>query len=197
MKKLILVFLLVFTATFAAVAEQQVGLYQNAYFGKDFTIEAAQKNSKLSDVYIGVTAKDSKNAFIDVSGDDLDYFKQSLIQVRDKYLDWVKVAKENNVTEMSKEFGIKFPSVNIAWKGSKWWFSFRVKVNMSFLILDNGKMVAKWTPKVTSSSNQFIDETIYFVFESEDDFNNLISQLDYDTIMNKLLSTKKNEDLFN
>lgn len=76
--------------------------------------------------------------------------------IRDKYLSWVKIAKENNVTEMDKEFDIKFPTVSIAWRGSKWWFAFDRKITMSFLILDNGKMVAIWCPKVSASSNDLL-----------------------------------------
>lgn len=177
-------------------AEQVVGSFQNSFFGKEFKIEAAAKNDKLQSVYIGVEAKDSKTAFISVDGKDLELFKTALELVRDKYLDWVKVAKENNVTEMNKEFGIKFPSVSIAWAGTKWWFSFGNKINMKFIILKDGKMVASWAPKVTSSSNRYIDETIYFAFADEEDFNNLISQLNYQSILDQLLNTKKNEDLF-
>lgn len=58
-------------------------------------------------------------------------------------------------------------------------------------------MVALWAPEVTSSSNRYIDETIYFVFGSEDDFDSLISQLDGERILNELLRTKNNADLFN
>lgn len=177
-------------------AEQKVGSFQNSYFEKEYDIEAAAKNDKLQTVYIGVDAKDSKTAFISVDGKDLGLFKTSLELVRDKYLEWVKVAKENNVTEMNKEFGIKFPSVAIAWAGSKWWFAFGQKINMRFIILDSGKMVASWAPKVTSSSNRYINETIYFVFADEEDFNNLISQLNYQSILDQLQNTKKNEDLF-
>ena len=195
MKKLLFTFLLSF-GLLSMKAEQTVGEFSNSYFGQDFEIEASQKNDKLEEVYIGVNARDSKTAFIGVKGKELEEFKNSLIQLRDKYLEWVKVAKDNNVTEMNKEFGIKFPSVTIAWHGSKWWFSFGKKPNFKFIILDSGKMVASWVPKVVSSSNQYIDETIYFVFADEDDFNNLIDQLDYNTILGKLLKTKNNENLF-
>lgn len=57
-------------------------------------------------------------------------------------------------------------------------------------------MVASWAPKVTSSSNRYIDETIYFVFACEEDFDNLISQLNYQNILDQLLNTRSNEDLF-
>lgn len=188
--------LIVLALSLSINAEQVVGTYYSNYFEENFEIEAAQENNKLDVVYIGVSAKSSTNAVISVEGTDLDIFKASLELVRDKYLEWVKIAKENNVTEMNKDFGVNFPKVNIAWHGSKWWFSFGHKVNMSFLILERGKMVAVWSPKVVSSSNRYIDETIYFVFESEEDFSNLINQLDYNTILGKLMNAKKNEDLF-
>lgn len=92
--------------------------------------------------------------------------------------------------------GIKFPSVSIAWYGSKWWFAFSVSPNFRFIILDDGRMVASWAPKVTSSSNRYIDETIYFVFACKEDFDNLISQLNYQNILDQLLNTRSNEDLF-
>lgn len=195
MNKIFILFSMLILAC-SAYAEQTVGKYQNTYFGKEFEIEAAQKNDKLQTVYIGVEAKDAKSAFISVDGKDLELFKTSLELVKAKYLDWVKVAKENKVTEMDKEFDIKFPSVNIAWSGSKWWFSFGKKIKMRFLILDNGKMIAVWAPKVTSSSNRYIDEQIYFAFEGEEDFDSIISQLNYQAILDQLLTKKNNEDLF-
>ena len=145
MKKLLLLFSMLIL-TCSVYAEQTVGKYQNTYFGKEFEIEAAQKNDKLQSVYIGIEAKDAKYAFISVDGKDLELFKVALELVKAKYLDWMKVAKENNVTEMDKEFDIKFPSVSVAWSGSKWWFSFGQKIKMRFLILDSGKMIAVWAP---------------------------------------------------
>ena len=182
--------------TFSANAQQVVGSFTNSYWGKEFKIEASQKDGKLEYVYIGVEAKGSKTAFISVPGKNLELFKTSLELARDKYLEWVKIAKENNVTEMNKELGIKFPSVNVAWYGTKWWFSFGRIIDMEFLILNNGKMIASWLSKVSSSANQYIDETIYFIFADEADFNNLISQLEYQGILDQLLNTEKKQDLF-
>ena len=196
MKKFNTLIVSLFIFSISSKAEQTVGTFENAYFGKNFTIEASQKNNELETVYIEVEAKSSKSAFLSVDGNKLESFKTSLELVRDKYLSWVKIAKENNVTGMDKEFDIKFPTVSIAWRGSKWWFAFDRKIAMSFLILDNGKMVAIWCPKVSASSNEFIDETIYFVFECEEDFNSLLNQLNSQAILDKLLNTKNNEDLF-
>ncbi len=196
MKKVLftLCFLIVFIYS---NAEQTVGSYVNSYFSnKEYTIEAAQKNGKLQSVYIGIESDNSKSTFISVDGDDLELFKTALELSRDKFLEWVKIAKENNVTEMRKELGIKFPKVTIAWYGTKWWFSFGERINLKFVILDDGKMIATWSPKVTSSSNRYIDKQIYFVFADAEDFNSLISQLNPERILSELLNTKNNEELF-
>ena len=192
------IFLLLFIMLFAvcAKAQQTVGRYQNTYFGKEFEIEATQENDKIQKVFIGSESKDVMYAFSSLDGKDLELFKTALELVKAKYLNWVKVAKDNNVTEIDKEFDIKFPSVTIAWSGSKWWFSFGQRVKMRFLILDSGKMIAVWAPKVTSSSNRYIDEQIYFAFEGAEDFDSLISQLNYQAILDQLLNQKNNEDLF-
>ncbi|MBQ3605249.1 MAG: hypothetical protein II990_03240 [Muribaculaceae bacterium] len=195
MKKILLI-LIGIALGFSVDAEQVVGTYYCSYFEKDFEIQASQKNNKLETVYIEIDAKSSKEAFVSIDGKDLELFKTSLGLVRDKYTEWVKIAKENSVTKMYKDFGIKFPKVDIAWLGSKYWFSFNKTIDISFVILDSGNMVAMWCPKVVSSANRYIDETIYFVFEKEEDFDSLINQLDYNSILDKLLNTKKNEDLF-
>ena len=196
MKKLSILFVAFFIISISLKAQEEVGTYYNNYFKEEFTIEASQKNNKISDIYIEVSAKKSSQSFINIGGDDLETFKASLIALRDKYLSWVKIAKDNNVTEMNKEFDIKFPSVTVAWVGSKWWFDFNRKISMRFLILESGKMVAVWAPKVTASSNEYIDETIYFTFECEDDFNNLLDKLNSQVMLDILQNRQNKEDLF-
>lgn len=65
------------------------------------------------------------------------------------------------------------------------------------MILDDGQMVAAWAPIVTSSSNSYIDQQIYFAFADEKDFDDIINQLDGQRILNELLNTKNNSKLFN
>ena len=188
-------------ATMSMYAQQKVGEYTNSYVSKTFSIEAVEKNNKIEEVYIGIptdlgSRTYSRSAYIVVKGKDLELFKTALELVRDKFSEWKKVAKENNITEMSKEMGINFPKVTVAWHGTKWWFSFGNKINFRFLILDDEEMVAHWTSKVTSSSNRYIEEYIYFAFANEDDFNSIINQLDGQKILNELFKNKNKSELF-
>ena len=196
MKKIILVLCLL-TFILPIKAQQKVGEYTDSYVSKTFSIEAVEKNNKIEVVYIGIsTDHKSRPAYIVVKGEDLELFKTALELARDKFIEWKKVAKENNITEMSKEMGINFPKVTVAWRGTKWWFSFGNKINFRFLILDDGEMVAHWTSKVTSSSNRYIEEYIYFAFTSEEDFNGIINQLDGQRILNELFKNKNKSELF-
>lgn len=198
MKKIILVLCLL-TFILPIKAQQKVGEYTNSYFSKTFSIEAAEKNNKIENVYIGVQPDlDFRKAYISVEGEDLELFKNALELARDKFSEWKKIAKDNNITEMCKEMGIDFPEVAVAWLyGGEWEFSFDNKINLAFLILDGGQMVAAWAPIVTSSSNSYIDQKIYFVFADEKDFDDIINQLDSQRILNELLNTKNNSKLFN
>lgn len=83
-------------------AEQKTGRYHNSYFNTDFSIEGALIDDGISNVYIATEAKRSNRAFISVDGRELDAFKTSLQQARDKYLKWVDIAVDNKVTEMKK-----------------------------------------------------------------------------------------------
>ena len=196
MKKIILVlFLLTFVLHINAA--QKVGEYTNSYFSKTFSIYAGEENNKITSVYFGVqTDLDFRTAYISINGDKLDLFKNALELARDKFSEWKKVAKDNNITEMSKEMYIDFPEVTIGWYSTEWWFSFDNKINLSFLILDDGEMVAAWAPKVTDSLNHYIDQKIYFVFANEKDFDDIINQLDDQRILNELLKNKNRSDLF-
>ncbi len=194
-RQLILIVLLF--AAFTCRAQQKVGEFYNSCFKKNFYIESAEKDGKLQKIYIEVEAKRAKDASIVVSAENIESFKHSLCLVRDKYVEWRKVAVENNVTDVSKNFSVVFPRVSVAWLGSKWRFAFNQTVNMIFGILSDGSIVATWAPEVTASDNEYIDESIYFVFADASDFDNLIQWLDQDKIMEALMKTKKNEDLFN
>ena len=192
---LVVAFMAISTMTMSAA--QKVGEYTNSYFSKTFSIYAGEENDKITSVYFGVqTDLDFRTAYISVEGEDLELFKNALELAKDKFSEWKNVAKDNNIAEISKEMCIDFPEVTVGWYSTEWWFSFDNKINLVFLILDDGQMVAAWAPKVTASSNHYIDQKIYFVFADEKDFDGIINQLDGQRITNKLLKDKNKSDLF-
>lgn len=177
-------------------AQEQVTSYQNSYWNRAFSISANLKSGKIDKIFIEVMPDKAKIASIVIAGDDLYTFKSALTQTKEKYLEWKKIAIENKVTDMTKEFGIVFPLVTYGWFSSKWWFAFYNKLNMKFKILENGNMIATASPKISASSNKYIDEQIYFVFGDAQDFDNLINALNKEQIINTLTEKQSQEDLF-
>ena len=196
-KSIFAIFLCTFCIVNASFAEKNVGSYSLSYFNKQYDIEASEiKNGKFS-VYIQVNAeRDITRAMIEDKSDDLEEFVQFLLKMKEKYVEWSEVAKANNVTDMSKDMDFKSPSITICWSSSKWFFSFGHKLQPRFLILESGKMVASIYKKVTASSNQYIDEKIYWVFSDAKEIDDLVSQLDVEKIKAKLQETQNANDLF-
>lgn len=178
-------------------AQEVIDNYTMSYFNKKYDIEASMEKNGDFTVYIQVSAERvSTKANYMIKSSRLNEFKEALIFTRDKYSEWAKIAKENNVTDMTKSIDAKFPNIDIAWLGSKWFFSFSQKLSPTFMILKNGQIVVSFLNKNTASSNQYIDETTYWVFNDVKEFDEVIQKLDYDKIKGKLEKLENKADLF-
>lgn len=197
MKKL---FLLICTMALClnSLAEEKIGSYAMSYFnGKSFKIEASEpKNGKFS-LYIEVGGKHkSDNVMLGVESKDLESFKDALTQVRDKFLEWKKTAVENNVTDITKEFPVTFPKITIAWYGSKWWFAFNQRIKPTFFVFKDGTCAMVVYTKAVSSSNEYIDQEVYWVLREESEFNDIIGLLDENVIIEHFSTKETKADLF-
>ena len=179
-----------------AKAQEEVAKYSNSYFNKQYRVSASVKDGKIDFVSIGIEPSSAKIANLFMDGDKVDDFRRAIESVRDKYKEWCNIAKENNVTEMNKEFDITFPTVGFSWYSSKWYADFSQKLRLKFLIMKDGRMIVSHSPKLVSSANKYIDEQVYFVIGGEADFDSLIKALDTEAMLSHLLSKKKDEDLF-
>lgn len=196
MKKLFLV-LFAFCA-FSSFAQKKVADYYCGYFDRNFEISVTTENehsSIISGIYIEV-AGERKNETVTLNYEQPHKLLSSLKEVREKYAEWVKVAEDNNITEMTKEIPVNMPAVTVCWHGTKWFFAFNKRVNFNFMILDSGKKVIVMTKKVTASSNEYIEQEFYWVFQSVAELDEFIATLDYNKFMEKLNRKSSNSDLF-
>ncbi|MCY1660331.1 hypothetical protein [Chryseobacterium sp. SL1] len=197
MKKKFTIFTLLLLFSSMINAQEVIDNYTMSYFNKKYDIEASMEKNGDFTVYIQVSAERvSTKANYMIKSSRLNEFKEALIFTRDKYSEWAKIAKENNVTDMTKSIDAKFPNIDIAWLGSKWFFSFSQKLSPTFMILKNGQIVVSFLNKNTASSNQYIDETTYWVFNDVKEFDEVIQKLDYDKIKGKLEKLENKADLF-
>ena len=196
MKKTLFLILAVVVAT-VVQAQDKVGAYYNNYFDKEYSVDAGFDSKGVLSVFFNVEGN-SVNDEVDVniSGENISFFITSLQNAKQKYLEWISVAKANNVTKMSKDMDVSFPRVTIAWYGAKWWFAFRHKLQPRFMITESGKYLCVISDTVTASSNEYIDQKYYLVFQNEEDFDSLINAINPTVILEKLNNKQNVEDLF-
>ena len=97
---------------------------------------------------------------------------------------------------MVKEIPVDMPTVTVCWYISKWYFSFNKRLKFDFMILDSGKKIIVMNTKVTASSNEYIDQKFYWVFQSVTEMDEFIEKLDYPKFIEKLNTKSNNADLF-
>lgn len=62
------------------------------------------EDGQLGDLHIGV------NDYV-VEGMNVIQYRNALIQLRNKYAEWIRIASENDVKDLRKEVDIRFPNV--------------------------------------------------------------------------------------
>lgn len=193
----VFIFLFVFCTVYS-FAQTTVAEYHCDYFDKDYEISVTtEKNdpSTISGIYIEV-AGERKTETVTLIYKYPTLLLSSLKEVRNKYAEWVKVAEDNNITEMTKEIPVDMPTVTVGWYGTKWFFSFNKRLNFDFMILDSGKKVIVMSAKVTASSNEYIHQKFYWVFQSVTELDEFINKLNYPKFIEKLNENTNNENLF-
>ena len=179
-------------------AEDKIGSYSMSYFdGKQLNIKASEpKNGKFS-FYIYVHGKrEYDEVCFALKNENLNQFKTALSEVRDKFVEWEQTAKENNVTDIKKPFPVSFPKVDIAWKSSKWWFSFNKYMKPNFMVFKDGSCAMVVYLKVTASSNEYIDQEVYWVLQSKEEFDDILKVLDESLVIDHYNNKESATDLF-
>lgn len=179
--------------------QETVGTFNMEYFAEEGVkkIECTNPDANDFNVYIGAVGNHaSDEVYLRIKGNDLDNFKIAFIQLRDKFVEWATVARENNVTDMVKEFDISLPKMTVCWLSSKWWFSFNQRLTPKFLVLKDGKCAMVLSKKVNASSNEYIDQTLYFVLTSKEEFDDVLGLLDIQKMKDVFSKKESKEDLF-
>lgn len=179
-------------------AQGVVGSYNLSFFDKDFVVKTSSLKGKKYSIFFEVKGEQSSDVSINIDNKDLNKFKKSLINIRDKYQEWSNTATENNVTSMNKLMDIKMPLVSTMWHTpSKIYFSVRNDLNPVFSVQENGNHVVIIAKKVASSMNRYISETFYWVFSSTSEIDELLSLLDENKLKETAKGVSELNNLFN
>lgn len=177
MKKIFFILTLLLT-TLSAWSEITYRSYYNSIYGKEFPIKINASGDVLEEVWIGVSTEDETDAYIIVSGKDLEKFRGALKLVRDDLDNFKYAVRENNIGDAIRIIPDIFPKVDVCWIGTGLTMgtAFNEKIDMSLEVKDGHVCGAKWSEEIKDS--EIPNNFIWLCFNLDiQDFNNLIYQL--------------------
>lgn len=193
MKKSILA--LILGISFCANAQEKMDEYLIA--GKKYSIQVSFDRFHSFALWIEAQPLEGPNMTGGILIDSARHgnFISSLERAKAKYSEWVKTAKDNKVTDFSKEMVISCTVDGYFLYGREWHFTrdieliFRFRVmNQSYLIINTGVM--------KSSSNEYIDVDGFIMhFASESDISSFIKKVSMASIQ-EFKNKPKKADLF-
>lgn len=173
-------------------AQNTISEYVNSH-QESFKVNLIAKNEKPYRISLACESKGGDGE-IWIKPSDVEKFRAALSAVKSKFEEWNKIAKENNITQASKEMSIKFPKVEFVWGATTTFFAtdkfkamWGLKSPVEFVLC---------TAYVTASNNQFAEETFIISFYSIQDVQNLLDALSQEKI-DAAIKTTENSSLFN
>ena len=198
MKKIVFLLCVIFSCN--TFAEDKISEYYSSIWKETYRIEASQPKNGKFEFFIYCHSFDAihKKVGFSINSKDVEDFTSNLLSVKSKFLEWGKTAQQNNVDEYSKEFDIRFKSVDAFFLyGSEYKFAFNIRLKPKFMIIKGKPYAVFNSGKLVASSNRFMDvKGFSLVFSNADEFDEFIKALDVDNVLNKDSKEKQLDTLF-
>ena len=202
MKKIIIINIAILLT---AVAFGQKTISSFEILDKEFEFQATEPKDGKYDLYIYGYGLDKiyKKGGISIKYDKISKFVDALQFSKTKYKEWTNIAKENNVTDLSKTIEVEIPTVmGFFLTTSKFHFDFTANPYIKYLVSKNSsgnveyKLVI-FSSKLNASDNQYIEaDNFVYAFYSEEEINNFIKLFDKSLVDKTFSAQKTKNDLF-
>ena len=204
MKKYFIVLSLFFIFSVTYGQEQYVlGSYSCSYFNQDCSV--AYFTSPL-DVYLIqitsgtqiITRRSDLSMFFEVNNKNISNFYTALNDAKNKFAEWIKVAKNNNITDFEKTMDITFPNGNIVWKDqSRGYISFAVRPTPVFRVrYGQYRLELFFRREVTAAADESKNEQANWVFTSVGEVEELLKLLSPEALKEAKQKTDNLDNLF-
>ncbi len=161
--------LLIMIIIFHVPVNAQVKLSSYDNLGEEIQVEYTVEAKDKYTVWLSIA---DNSHFVRLRYKDLPKAEKFFIASYDKFLEWAKIAEENNVKDIRREIDKTKIGNMLGWRYGDWWFAFgSVEVVASMRIADDGTPYCMFVfPSKTSTSNRYIDsETKILMFGLDDD----------------------------
>lgn len=202
MKKLTILLFAAFCSTIC-LAQKKVNEYSVKYTSSEgkpsFDIEATEpKNGKFTFYIYGWSMDSEDQVGFSIDSKKLPEFFNSLRAVGDKFEEWSKTAKDNQVTDYDKKFDVKFGTYSAFFKYGRDWHFCRFQFSPYFKVTKDGECLAIFKSyRLTASDNRFMNHEGFMIpFSSKEEIEDFIKALDPNPVLNSESTNAAKDDLF-
>ena len=197
MKKFLLSAIVLLFA-FQLKAQSDVGKYSMEYFdGKEYPIGASEIKNNTFDFFISCQ---SLEGFDDIgfilNSSKVESFKETLQEIKNKYVEWSNTAKENNISDYDKDFDVKMPRLDVFFKyGSKYHIDGMKKPDVYFKVTTDGRclVIFKITNIKANDNRYMTHDGLLIAFTSAQEIDAFIEALDPNEVI-EAAEKKSNRD---
>lgn len=182
--------------TMVSFGQEKYSSYDQTYGSENFEIAISGDSTNFK-IYVNAYSLDRsiKNGGVILDTKTLEGFTQMLKNAKGKYIEWVDIAKQNKITEMSKPMEYKTKCKGFFSYGT-WQFDYSVTLTSRFKILETKNLLLLDTQEMVSETNQFMKcDGFAFIFSDVKEIDNLLLLLSKEELK-KFFEKPKKEDLF-
>lgn len=196
-------FLLFFLTIFgmSLYGQESIGKFSMSYAESEYSIEATQPTDGDYKLYINMMSLDNsvKVGGISVKGKDVPTLIAMLEDVKTKFVEWDKLAKENNVAELDKDIPTtNKPKCGGFFRYGDWKFDYSVTLSPRFLKTTKSTLALVHTGKMVASDNQYMDaKDFVFAFTSAEEIDELIALLNPQKVIDYYNKKTNTDGMFN
>jgi hypothetical protein len=192
--------LLIMFVVFGLSAQEKFSNYQNRYLDKNFDIKISIKNKNDFKLFIMAYGMDKlyDTGGIVVPKENYSEFLTAIKGAKEKYVEWSKTAKENDVKDFQKYIKVDAQTMGYFEAGDEWNFQFTVWLKFRFKVTEKGEpLLIMDTGKLTSSKNKYRDcDGFVIVFTSSEDIDSFLDKISPVKVQSFLDSKTDKNDLF-
>ncbi len=195
MKKLLLSLLIGFTciSLYAQEETSYSSTFHSSIFQKDYALMFVDRDlgSFLMEI---INVEDITNpVYLTFNRSDFQYFYNSLVKVKEKLVEWERIAKKNKVTDYEKEIDVDFPAAIIVYKEDGELISALTLLTPVFKANDWGYAVSFGGFGYSTD----LDHCIKYLFSfNQYDLNNFLKEINPKRVENNLAKKSRTDSLF-
>ncbi len=195
MRRLLLIISFVFSL-YVGHSQEMISVYHSSYYDEIYDILVVNDGDLRLYIQVSGERKPDRVMFL-ISGEQkIREFSKALETAKEKFMDWSRVAEENNVKNFDKRIDVVFPNITVCWYGLEWWFDFFERPNPRFIVTDSGECVFVMTGTATASSNEYVDQVYSVALASEIEFEELLKNIQVENLMDFLSKQENIDTLF-